>query len=254
MQARTRMLCIYCSDTGVAHSSGRSVVRQDGWARCLLQQVEGCHDDGMLKTSVVWQAKRIAVAKRDEERARRADPLGHLAEQLDGDRCDPLPLQLCCDQAHGLVAEGSDRDQQCDVNAIGYETLRGLGRRLPDEAPRRSDRTHEREMPPVHRADPALRGQLVDAIDRKGDVRIASHARVVERFTAMSVNEGVYIGVGRNIPKRNVPASDGLIEWLLAGSDEAGARYQRQATLSERLGQRRPRHRIDPAPAIGLEK
>ncbi len=179
----------------------RSIVGQDGRQLGCGSQRQCCANHGVLQFWIIRKPQWISMSKRDEERARRAYPFGNLPEQLDGDCCDPLALQLCCDQAHGLVAERSDRDQQCDVNAIGYETLCGFGCCLAKKTPRCGDRTHERKVPPVHRADPPLRDQLVDAIDRKGNVRIASHACVVEGFTAMSVDEGMYIGVGRNVPK-----------------------------------------------------
>jgi hypothetical protein len=41
-----------------------------------------------------------------------------MAQQLDDDRGDSLALQLRRHQTHGLVAHGSDRNQQGHINSI----------------------------------------------------------------------------------------------------------------------------------------
>jgi len=106
----------------------------------------------------------------------------------------------------------------------------------------------------VPRADPALRRQLADAIDGKSEVRVGPQAGVVEGLTAVRVDQTVHIHLRRDVPERHVAAPHGGVERRLTRSDESRTRHQRQATLGQRLLQRRPWDRIDPAPRIGFEK
>ncbi|MFQ5667429.1 MAG: hypothetical protein ACE5I7_13510, partial [Candidatus Binatia bacterium] len=61
------------------------------------------------------------MAKRDKQCTGRSYPFRDLAEKLDRDGGDPLPLQLRRHQTHGLVAHGSDRHEQCDIDIVGNE-------------------------------------------------------------------------------------------------------------------------------------
>ena len=73
-------------------------------------------DHRVLSHGVQRDIERVAVPKGDEERARRPHLFGDVAQQLDRDSRNSLSLQLRCHQAHGLVAHGSDGNQQCDVH------------------------------------------------------------------------------------------------------------------------------------------
>ncbi len=86
----------------------------------------------MLPRWLIRRVQGVAVAKRNEQGARRAHLLRHLSEQLEGHRRDPLSLELRCDQTHGLVAQGSDRDQECDIDSIRNKLPRCFGRGVAD--------------------------------------------------------------------------------------------------------------------------
>lgn len=62
--------------------------------------------------------EREPMGKRDQQGSRRADPFGRLAEELDHDGRDPPPLAFRRDQTHGLVAQGSDRNEEGQVHPV----------------------------------------------------------------------------------------------------------------------------------------
>ena len=95
----------------------------------IFKQAQSCVEDFVLKLRGAWLVERITVAKRNAERPRGPHFPGHLPKELKGDRRDPLSLQLCRDQAHGLIAHGSDRHEQGDVDPVLDEPARRLRRR-----------------------------------------------------------------------------------------------------------------------------
>lgn len=109
----------------------------------IFEQAQSCVENFMLKLRGVGPVERVTVAKRNAERSRRPHFPGHLPKELNDNRGDPLSLQLCRDQAHGLIAHGSDGHKQGDVDAVLDEPARGLRRRYLLQPPRRGQRSHE---------------------------------------------------------------------------------------------------------------
>lgn len=140
----------------------------------IFEHTQSGVEDFMLKLRGVGLIERIAVAKRNAERPRRPNFPRYLPKELNDDRRDPLSLQLCRDQAHGLITHRSDRDKQGDIDPVLDEPARGLRRRYLLQPTRRGQRPHEGEMSPVHRADAPGFDQVVNTIDGESQVRILS--------------------------------------------------------------------------------
>lgn len=108
-----------------------------------IEQRERCFDHAALQPRVMGCAEGKSMAKRDGKRTRGAYFLGNLSQEHDADGRDPAPLQLRGDQAHGLIAHRSDRDEERRVDAVLDEQLRRLRCARLHEPPRRGDRAHE---------------------------------------------------------------------------------------------------------------
>ena len=115
------------------------------------------------------------------ERARDPDLPRDLRERRDGRRRDSPPFQLRGDQTHGLMAERSERDEERDVDAVGFQQRRGLRGGLLHEAARRRDRAHERERPRREAPDRARRLHLAQPVEREAEVAVGVEAGLVER-------------------------------------------------------------------------
>ena len=98
----------------------------------IFQKPQRGLDNCVLALRVARCVERIAVAKWDEQGARRAHALRHVPKKLDRHGPRTLAFQLCRDQAHGLVAHGSDRHQQRDIHGILHQPARGLRRGSPN--------------------------------------------------------------------------------------------------------------------------
>ena len=88
------------------------------WHIIPLQQREGRAHDPHLQFGVVRPAERIAEGEGHEERARRANLFGDLAQQRKRDCSNASVLNRALNQSNGLMAHGSDRSQQDDIYAI----------------------------------------------------------------------------------------------------------------------------------------
>ena len=123
----------------------RHIVHNRRWLQALILQHFQCRlEDGLLALGVSRPVKRVAVAKRDDQRSRRSYSFGHAAQQLNRHRRNALPFQFGCHQAHGLVANRSDRYQQRNIDPIfnQFAYLRGGG--FFYQAPGCGDRSHKR--------------------------------------------------------------------------------------------------------------
>ena len=147
------------------------------------------------------------MAKREEKRSGWTHPLRHFAQQLQSHGGDALSFQLRGYQTHGLVAHRSDGYQQRHVDAVGRQEPRRLGRGLLDEPSRCGDRAHEGNMPVVHRADAAALTELPEPFHGEGEIRIRSHAAVVEGPAPMALDEGGRIHVSRDFAETRIAAS-----------------------------------------------
>jgi len=122
----------------------RAVLHQNGRReRRIFEQPQSGLDYRALACRVVGYAQRVAVTERHQESPRRAHSLGGHAQELDAHRRDALPLQLRSDQTHGLVADGSDGDEERDVHTIVGEQACRPRRMLLHQASGRRDGSHE---------------------------------------------------------------------------------------------------------------
>jgi hypothetical protein len=96
----------------------------------IIEQAQRRLDDGVLETRLVRSPQGVSVPERDDECPRRPHPSRNLAQELNHHRRNSLTLHLGSDQAHGLVAERSDRHQQCDLDVVGAQPACHLGRRI----------------------------------------------------------------------------------------------------------------------------
>ena len=148
--------------------------------RRVLEKFQGGFDDGVLTRRVVRPVERITVPERHEQRARRTHALGHFAKELNCHGRNAAAFEFGGDQTHGLVAYRSDGHQQCDVHRVFDQPPRGFGRRLPDQSSGRGYRTHERQVPPIDRADAAAFGQFARAVDGESEVWVPKDTGVIE--------------------------------------------------------------------------
>lgn len=111
-----------------------------------FQQAKGCLDDGVLCIGLIGPAQRVAVREWNAQRARGADPLCDEAKQLDRHGRDATALEFRCDQAHGLVAHRSDRDEKRYVDTVCDEAVRYRRCTLVRQSPGRREASHEREV------------------------------------------------------------------------------------------------------------
>ena len=129
---------------------GRSVIHQYGGSeRAVLKQPQGSFNHGVLPGRVSGFVEWIAMLERHEQRPGRTNPFWDLAKELNDDGCDAAPFKFCCDQAHGLVAHGSHRHEQCDVHAVFGQPVGRLRHIVAHEATGRRDGTHERQVSAV---------------------------------------------------------------------------------------------------------
>src|SRR6266542_1432192 len=220
----------------------------------VFQHPQRGFEDGSLPSGFLGRVQGIAVAERNEQSSRRVDLEGDLAQELDRDGRDPLPLQLRGEQAHGLAAHRSDRHEESRIHAVPGEQLRGGGRGVADEGARGGQGTHEGEVTTVDLSDPAGFGELPQAIDGKGEVGIAPDSRMIEGPAAMRIHEGLDLDVCRNLPEARISSALASVEGFLPGHHEAGARDQRDSTLRQWLLQRSPWYGVDPPPAVSPQE
>lgn len=171
---------------GLSARDRRAIRHQNGRREGLrLEQPHGCFDHRVLSGGVAGCVERMAMTKGHQQRPRRPHPLCGDSRKLDAHGRDALPLELRADQTHGLVADGSDGNQERDVHAVCDEKARRLRRALAHEASGSGDGTHEREVPRRHRADSSSLRQLPQAVRGKCEVWIPAYRRVVKELAAM---------------------------------------------------------------------
>ena len=101
----------------------------------MLQELQRATDDLVLHLHVPGLAAGIAEGKIHEQEARHAALLDDIPGGPDDDRRDAGGLEVSCGQTHGLVADGSKRDEEGDIDAIlthpGFDPGRVLLERQP---------------------------------------------------------------------------------------------------------------------------
>ena len=85
----------------------------------------------MLLLGIIGSLEGIAMAKRDQQRPGWTDLLGSNFQQLQNHSADSVAFKLCCDQTHGLIADGSDRYQQSHIDTIFDQKRHSLGQVIP---------------------------------------------------------------------------------------------------------------------------
>lgn len=72
----------------------------------------------MLQFGLAGSFEWKPMGERNQKCSRGTDLLCGLSEQLQHDRADAASFELRCDQTHGLIADGSDRDEEGDVHLV----------------------------------------------------------------------------------------------------------------------------------------
>ena len=121
-------------------------------------------DDRPLPRGFMRKIEGIPVPERHEQRSRRADLLRNFAQKDDADCGDSAAFQFGGDQTDRLIAHRSDGDEECDVDAILDESLRGGRGGVAHEAARSGDRAHEREMALAHVGDTSVAREFVQPV------------------------------------------------------------------------------------------
>jgi hypothetical protein len=208
----------------------------------------------VLQLGVVRPAERIPVAEGHEERAGRANTLRCDPQEVDGDGNDAPPLQLGCDQTHGLITYGSNGDEERHVDFILFEPLNRLGKRIPLEATWSRDRSHEGEVAAVETPETPTFDELAQTIDGKGHVRIRGQALVIERLAPMVLPQIADVDIDRDLPQGRIAASDGGVERRLSGGDETRRGHEPQSTLRKRLPKLRRGDGLGTTPGIRAQE
>jgi hypothetical protein len=95
------------------------IIHNGRWLQVrVLQHLQRRSDDRMLVLVVAGCTERVAVAKRDDQRAWGLHFYGDTAQQLNCHRRDTLALEFGREQTHGLVAYRSNRHQQGDIDTV----------------------------------------------------------------------------------------------------------------------------------------
>lgn len=84
----------------------------------ILQELQRGFEHRVLTGRFIGRIERVPVSKRDQERPRRLNAPGHLAKQLNRYCRNPLALELCGDQTHGLVTYRSHRDEKRHIHGV----------------------------------------------------------------------------------------------------------------------------------------
>jgi len=157
-------------------------------------------------------------------------------------------LGMTGDQSHGLMTNGSDRDEHRQIGPLGRQAL-GQGRRQFIAHPSRGvDPAHEGEGMFRQRTDHALFDQPTQGVDRENAVRIAPRIRLVVGKMRRPQIGGIHI-------RRNGPEGGVILEMEgdLARDIDASGSDQSDATLRQGLSQGLPWRCILIAdPCIGL--
>ncbi|RPJ38224.1 MAG: hypothetical protein EHM27_11500 [Deltaproteobacteria bacterium] len=86
---------------------------------------------------------------------------------MDNHRRNPLALQFGGYQTHGLVAHGSDGDEERDIHPVLDQQTGGRRRRIDDEMAGRRDRSHTGKVAVVDRAiRPAAASSQIRSIEK----------------------------------------------------------------------------------------
>ena len=94
--------------------------RLDGgaWHSRLLQEVQGLADDRALHFDVVGAAAGVSEWEVREEEAGDAAVLGDIAGAADDNGGDTVGFEVTSGQSDGLMADGSDGDEEGDVYSV----------------------------------------------------------------------------------------------------------------------------------------
>lgn len=157
---------VVLADTHIGLLPGAGVVPHlwpdDGCARCscLLEEVERAPDDIPLASFVPWAATGVSEREISGQEARYAAVLDDVARRADDHSRNARRFERPCDQTHGLVADGSERNEQRNVNAVFATAGHDRRRVLLDGAALRVLGRCAVEMRP-QRAEPACRDQAL---------------------------------------------------------------------------------------------
>jgi hypothetical protein len=189
----------------------------------IFQQGQGGFEDGVLQLGIVGSTERVSVFERDHKGAGWANFFRHHPEQLKGDSGNALTFQFRSDQAHGLVAHRSDRNQQGRVNLIIDKGAGGCGSGVACEAARSGNRSHEREMPMVKLTDATGLNQFAEPVDGESEVRILVKSIMAEGFAPMKFTEIGNVHIGRDFAEAGIASAEVFIEGELVRQGKSGA-------------------------------
>ncbi len=91
------------------------------------KQVEHREEDVLLNIGAPRLPQRVSHGEGNPERARRSHLVCDLPQKKDGDARDSSRLDAPLDQAHGLIAHGSDRREEDPIHRILPQLVRHLG-------------------------------------------------------------------------------------------------------------------------------
>ena len=83
-----------------------------------LKQVEGHADDSPLHLLISRLAARVAEREVGKDKARHPALLNNITGRAEDDRWDTVRFKMSGDQTHGLVTDGSQGDQQGNIDSI----------------------------------------------------------------------------------------------------------------------------------------
>jgi hypothetical protein len=149
--------CVALLPTGILAPNERCL-RSRARQRGALEQVAGVAHDGALHLAFVGPAAGIAEGKVAEQEARNATLFDDVAGATHDDCGDAIGFEVACNQTHGLVADGSERNQQRGVDPILSAAAQNLGGVKLDGAALAVVGGHTVEVR-GNGADPALAGQ-----------------------------------------------------------------------------------------------
>ena len=131
-----------------------------------------------LKFRITRRTKRPAQLERHPQRTRRLGILGLRSNKTDCNGRKPLFLEIVSQRAHGARAHWSNRAEEDAIDLVTLQMsgeLASMGLHLY-----RIARPHKRVMIVGDRADHPLRRELLEPLEREGDVPILLQPGAIE--------------------------------------------------------------------------
>ena len=215
-----------------------------------FQQVKGSDHATGLQRPVTGRACRLPSRTRHQERPGRPDSARPAGEIGQGDGAETTVFQIPGNQSHGLMTQGSNRDQEDGIHRILREHVDDGAAGSQKEPMDVGLLTHKRKLP---------RRQIPNARPFQSSQHIEGTHCVVVRQSPRRIR-----GPMMNPPWRQRPRSLhnaisivalGIVrlEWNLPGSDQSSGGHERDERLRQWPAQRRPRGSLIGEPRIAAK-